>query len=515
MTEKQESLNDIRSESSEETQENLNNNTIISPMIVLGISVGASRVGFVELNSDNKIKEVAIIEHNGNPRKVLKNFLAKKKYDSIMVTGRKFRHLLNLSLVSEPEAIEEALTHCSFRDYDTLVSIGGENFMVYTLNHGKIRTVYTGNKCAAGTGEFFLQQTRRMGLTAEQAVNIASKKPYKISGRCSVFCKSDCTHALNKGTNKGEVVAGLCKMMAQKVGELLSKVQYKNVLVIGGCTKNKSMMHFLKKKVPQLLIPKQAEYFEALGTAILATKKNTKELTSKMFVHDKTNFTFHKPLPEFKSLVTFKQLKRGTVKDDDITIIGLDVGSTTTKAVLLRLSDNKILASEYLRTDGDPIKASINCYKSLNNQINVPIKIIGLGVTGSGRQIAGLHALTKGVINEIIAHATAAAFFDSDVDTIFEIGGQDAKYTYLTNGVPSDYAMNEACSAGTGSFLEEAAKESLNMDYKEIGKISLTATKPPNFNDQCAAFISSDIKNAIHEEFLEKILLQVLFTVSV
>ena len=85
------------------------------------------------------------------------------------------------------------------------------------------------------------------------------------------------------------------------------------------------------------------------------------------------------------------------------------------------------------------------------------IRIVGLGVCGSGRQIAGLHALTDGVINEIIAHATAAVYFDPQVDTIFEIGGQDAKYTYITNSVPSDYAMNEACSAGTGSFLEESA----------------------------------------------------------
>ncbi len=85
------------------------------------------------------------------------------------------------------------------------------------------------------------------------------------------------------------------------------------------------------------------------------------------------------------------------------------------------------------------------------------------------------------------------------MDTIFEIGGQDAKYTHLTNGVASDYAMNEACSAGTGSFLEEAASESLDVDYRDIGEIALKSTLPPNFNDQCSAFISSDIKNAIHE----------------
>ena len=85
------------------------------------------------------------------------------------------------------------------------------------------------------------------------------------------------------------------------------------------------------------------------------------------------------------------------------------------------------------------------------------------------------------------------------MDTIFEIGGQDAKYTYLTNSVPSDYAMNEACSAGTGSFLEEAAKETLSVGFLEISEMALKGKRPPNFNDQCAAFISSDIKNAMHE----------------
>ena len=103
------------------------------------------------------------------------------------------------------------------------------------------------------------------------------------------------------------------------------------------------------------------------------------------------------------------------------------------------------------------------------------------------------------MINEIIAHAAAAVYFDPKVDTIFEIGGQDAKYTYITNGVASDYAMNEACSAGTGSFLEESALETLGVRMEDIAEVAVKGKNPPNFNDQCAAFIASDIKNAIHE----------------
>ena len=181
-------------------------------------------------------------------------------------------------------------------------------------------------------------------------------------------------------------------------------------------------------------------------------------------------------------------------------MLGLDVGSTTTKAVLMRTADSQVLASVYLRTNGNPIRASRQCYREILRQLaGTDVTVSGVGVTGSGRYIAGLHAQSPAIINEIIAHATAAAYFDPDVDTIFEIGGQDAKYTYLVNGVPCDYAMNEACSAGTGSFLEEAAKESLEIDYRDIQTIALRANAPPNFNDQCAAFISSDIKNASHD----------------
>jgi predicted CoA-substrate-specific enzyme activase len=110
-----------------------------------------------------------------------------------------------------------------------------------------------------------------------------------------------------------------------------------------------------------------------------------------------------------------------------------------------------------------------------------------------------LHALTGSVYNEISAHAAAAVYFDPSVDTIFEIGGQDAKYTHIINGVPCDYAMNEACSAGTGSFLEESAAEYLNIDTQQIEGVAMTGDRPADFNDQCAAFIGSDIKTAMQE----------------
>jgi predicted CoA-substrate-specific enzyme activase len=378
--------------------------------------------------------------------------------------------------------------------------------MLYHLGRdGRISTVHAGNKCASGTGEFFLQQIKRIGIGLEDAVCLArSEEPYKVSGRCSVFCKSDCTHATNKGIPKERVTAGLCLMMAGKIMELVKKVSSDHIMVIGGCALNTVMIDHLRKEVPQVTIPDEAPYFEALGCALWALDNDTAPMPEiQLLFRQERNTFFHlPPLKDAQAMVDFKSTPRGQAKDGDLCIIGLDVGSTTTKAVLVRVDDDRILASDYLRTNGDPVGASRSCYRSLLTQLGEiadRVSIVGLGVTGSGRQIAGFHAMTDGVINEIIAHATGAVYFDRDVDTIFEIGGQDAKYTHITNGVPSDYAMNEACSAGTGSFLEEAALETLNIGMEEIASIALQGINPPNFNDQCAAFISSDIKNAFHE----------------
>lgn len=470
----------------------------------LGICIGASSISTVLLQngySTPSIIEKYSIPHYGNPKSIINQILTKHLNTSITLTGKNFTKLLNLPKISEAEAIENALDFLNIKT-DVVISAGGESFIVYQIEKNqKISKVITGNKCASGTGEFFFQQIKRMNLELDEAIELGIKGlPYNISGRCSVFCKSDCTHALNKGLPKEKVVAGLARMMAQKIIELTSRLDCHNAVLIGGTAKNKAMLKFLYDEIPNLIIPSEAECFEALGAAVASSQSNGNGFNlGTVFNHEASSFTFHDALKNYESKVKFHSFKKETASENDICILGVDVGSTTTKAILLRLCDNAILASEYLRTNGDPIKASVECYVSIKNQVDVPIKINGLGITGSGRQIAGLHALTKGIINEIIAHATATIHFDKEVDTIFEIGGQDAKYTFITAGVASDYAMNEACSAGTGSFLEEAAKESLNIDYKDIGSIAMKSERPPNFNDQCSAFISSDIKNALHE----------------
>lgn len=478
-------------------------------MKTLGICLGASTISIVEAVENNvvSVRPLFLKRHEGDPARVLSEALGAlplDEYKAVAATGRKLCNSLNFSVISEPEAAEYALGHLGHQAHQSnaLVSCGAETFMVYVLDkERKISTAHTASKCASGTGEFFFQQIRRMNIGAEEALTLAAhSKSFKVAGRCSVFCKSDCTHALNHGEPIGNVVAGLCEMMSTKIMELLHSVAKNKIIIVGGVSRNTVVMEYLKHSIPDIYIPEEACYFEAMGAALWAQGHKCKPVdTQNIFKKQNSSFSFLPSLKDAQPLVSFKTVSIKDAKAHDECVVGLDVGSTTTKAVVLRLEDEAMVASVYLRTNGQPVEASRNCYRQLLSQLPPEVHIVGLGVTGSGRQIAGLHALTRDIINEIIAHARAAVYFDKEVDTIFEIGGQDAKYTYLVNGVPCDYAMNEACSAGTGSFLEEACKEILAVESEHIAAIAMKNKASPNFSDQCAAFISSDIKTAMHE----------------
>jgi predicted CoA-substrate-specific enzyme activase len=487
----------------------------------LGVCFGASTISLVRIDwpcaSEDENAQPLIkswrYPHDGNPRQTLIRAFSDNALDTvdrIAVTGKNFRQYLDLTSITTSEAIEYAyrFTRPSDLCCPAIVAAGGETFIAYQLDRtGKISTVITGNKCASGTGDFFLQQLRRMNVSLEEVRHEVTVTPFKLSGRCAVFCKSDCAHAIGKGIQKERVIAGLCQMMAEKILDLLRGVKKQNIMLTGGTAYNSMMVHYLTKKIDHLILPKSAACFEALGCALYAAEHDTlphQGMKRLLLIPESSRLKRLSPFLEARHMVRFMPPNRADICDFDECILGLDVGSTTTKAALIRHSDERILESVYLRTNGNPIEAAQKCYQAIIDQIRIKsnsdtIRISGLGVCGSGRKIAGLHASSDSVINEITAHAAAAVFFEPTVDTLFEIGGQDAKYTHITEGVPSDYAMNEACSAGTGSFLEESAFETLGVQTEDIAGLATQAVSPANFNDQCAAFIAADIKNAVHE----------------
>src|SRR6056297_2298834 len=246
-------------------------------MASIGICMGASNIKVVKISRNSaklKINQYLTSPHEGNAKgtlqEVLKEFEVKEE-QNYAVTGRKFKDFVNLPSLSEPEATELAYHSLKekYGEVEAIVSAGGETFMAYELDdQGKIADVHSRNKCASGTGEFFLQQIKRMDLDLKEALEIGkTDNPYHVSGRCSVFCKSDCTHALNKGEDKGRIVAGLCSMIADKIMELLSNFHPDSIMVVGGTSKNEVMIDYLKEHLREVIVPAEAEYFEALGAS--------------------------------------------------------------------------------------------------------------------------------------------------------------------------------------------------------------------------------------------------------
>jgi len=174
--------------------------------------------------------------------------------------------------------------------------------------------------------------------------------------------------------------------------------------------------------------------------------------------------------------------------------IGIDIGSISTKGVVID-DENKIIASEYLWTEGDPIKATKKIVKSLKEQLdnkNIIVDVYGIGTTGSARNLIGSVVGANVVKNEITAHAIGTLSVFPDVRTILEIGGQDSKLIILKDGIVVDYAMNTLCAAGTGSFLSSQAKR-LGVEIEDIGDIALTSNNPSKIAARCTVFAESDL----------------------
>ena len=428
-----------------------------------------------------------------------------------LATGSEGRYMFNVSGTLEPLCAEAALKALGL-DADAVVSMGGEDLIVYSLDGGRIVNSFSGNKCASGTGEFLKQQLARMDMDLSDVEKTPdTARVFPLSTRCSVFMKSDCTHRLNKReATRDDIVLSLSDVMAVKVVDFLkrAKVSSGRVILIGGITLNRHIIRFIREKAPaiEFIIPEAAPVFEAFGAAVLAPELGSAlPGAGGLLMPKHVRFDTLGALRDWAPKVRAIEKPAGKVSAGRQYALGVDGGSTTTKACLVDMETDEIAASHYGRTYGDPVKALKGCLAAIREKIvadtgsgRADIRLVS--VTGSSREILGVFLGTRGVYNEIIAHSVGTAYYAPDVETIFEIGGQDAKYVLLKNGVPVDYAMNEACSAGTGSFLEESAAGDLSIHSAEdIGPIALNAGAPLKFGEHCSAFINSDIRKAVQQ----------------
>jgi predicted CoA-substrate-specific enzyme activase len=475
-----------------------------------GWNIGAVSVKRVRLRQDGAI-ETDIRRHAGDPRHTLRLMLdcCDPSPDGAVVTGPQSGAFFSLPYIPESICIEFALKHLGLAP-DLVLSLGGESFVVYCMSGGSVRRMVASNRCAAGSGEFLVQQLGRMNLDLQSGIAAARcGRRVELASRCSVHCKSDATHKLNKGEcTPADIACSLLASLAARIATLVTATGCRKgqLVFAGGLAQSAQLIEEISALLPdmRLHVPPASGYLEALGAAVAAREARTRrlpELDVAMVPKEAGTFSERKPLRQFSNHVVYIE-DRGMAppRPGMQFILGVDAGSTTTKAILLERDSGRTAARCYLRTHGNPVQAVFECIAELARQVRgVPHKIVQAAATGSGREIVSMYLDNCAVFNEILAHARGARECAPEVDTIFEIGGQDAKFMSLQAGVPVDYSMNDGCSAGTGSFLEEAAASDMQVPVDRIGPLALSSAAPIAFGERCAAFINSEVRSALQQ----------------
>jgi len=421
-------------------------------------------------------------------------------------------------------------------DVRTIISMGGQDTALFQISHppegrSKVQASWeleyfnTNGPCASGTGSFIDQQAQRLAtaiyeektdISQDQIdriladfirLGVQSQTPANVACRCTVFTKSDMIHLQNRGERLEDIIYGLHVGNARNYMSTIvsNRVLEEPILFVGGLSLNELQVKAFKDYFPGLIVPPHNTSIGALGVALEALESDERGYAlhwdgrqalkileglgsdQKITVPIGPRLLLQKTdFPETNEIPKRALTKRSR------TYLGIDIGSTTTKYALIN-EGGEIIHKNYVPTQGKPIEVTQSLLAYLRDQVARRIDILGTATTGSGRNVVGDFLNVDLIIDEITAHARGAVAIDRNVDTIFEIGGQDSKYIYIANTYPLDFDMNKVCAAGTGSFLHELAnKYGINI-VGEFQEIALSSDAPVKLAERCTVFMESDL----------------------
>ena len=403
----------------------------------------------------------------------------------------------------------------------SVIGMGAQSGVFATgFAHGSAPEFAMNESCAAGTGSFFEDQMQRLGLPLESYSDLVARAQSvpRLSGRCSVFAKTDIIHRQQEGVPVEDILQGLCHatVKAFKATIVRNLPVEKPVALAGGVLENAGVVRAVREVFDlaegELLADEKLVCAQAVGAALAAAEGAGGRDDERIAAGDGAGLhvagagAASGASAGLASLAALRSALEGTqaAQADDLprlprlpqvdctpncgfalapspwnpqgspareggavprsavvdaleqgapvpVALGVDVGSTSTNLVLVS-TDGVLLDAQYLRTRGNPKQAVRDGLASLAQRVGDRACVVAAGVTGSGRTMIGKLIGADAVRDEITAQARAAAAADSQVDTVFEIGGQDSKYISLVAGQVADFQMNKVCAAGTGSF---------------------------------------------------------------
>ncbi len=490
----------------------------------VGIDVGSTTVKVVIVDDKDQMIYSKYTRHFADIQKCIADIFAEvyEKMGDVLIEpiitgsgGLSLAQATGIPFIQEVVAVSKAIKIYA-PDCDVAIELGGEDAKIIYFEGKNIEQRMNGI-CAGGTGSFIdqmaaLLQTDAQGLN-EYAKNY--KEIYPIAARCGVFAKSDIQPLINDGATKEDLSASIFMAVVNQTisGLACGKPIRGNVLYLGG------PLHYLSElraafdrtlRDCKSVTPQNSHLFAAMGCAYANEERKCFSLKDiladfKKGISVKSETTRMEPLfasdEEYAAFLQRQgqyRVKRGQLKDYHSRVyLGIDAGSTTTKLAIIDDS-GRLLYSFYASNDGDPLKVTKRAMKEISSLLSADTKIAYSCVTGYGEALLkSAYLIDEGEV-ETVAHYYAASFFDPQVDCILDIGGQDMKYIKINNQVVDKVILNEACSSGCGSFIENFAN-SLGYTAEQFAKLAINSKEPIDLGSRCTVFMNSRVKQAQKE----------------
>ena len=464
--------------------------------------------------------------------------------------GLSLATLMGLPFVQEVIAETETVRVCD-PQADVIIELGGEDAKI-TYLHPTPEQRMNGT-CAGGTGAFIDQMAQLLHTDAAGLDDMASRYTtlYPIASRCGVFAKSDLQPLINQGAAGEDLAASVLQAVVTQTiaGLACGRPIRGHVMFLGG------PLHFLPQlraafertladQVDSFTCPDNAQLYVAIGAALLSSGEPTpiSELSTRLSTRKALSLGTSRMRPLFKDVAELEAFRERHARahierahwpvpdepaekepggqDDELDdeapgassapgtsgaaeygegdcFLGIDAGSTTIKAVVLD-GRGRIVWEHYAGNEGDPVTAAVEILRRIHREMPDGVRIVRSCVTGYGESLvkAALR-IDEGVV-ETMAHYRAAAYLNPGVTSVIDIGGQDMKYLRIKGDAIDSISVNEACSAGCGSFLQTFA-QSMGLKIGEFAEAALHAERPVDLGSRCTVFMNSSVKQAQRE----------------
>jgi predicted CoA-substrate-specific enzyme activase len=492
----------------------------------LGIDIGSTTVKIAVMDENKELLFHDYKRHYADIQNTLSGLLKEvlSQFGNIdlhpMITGSGGLTLakhLEIPFIQEVVAVSTALQNTDSKT-DVAIELGGEDAKIIYFENGSIDQRMNGI-CAGGTGSFIDQMASLLQTDAAGLNELAKdyNSLYTIAARCGVFAKSDIQPLINDGAAREDLAASIFQAVVNQTisGLACGKPIRGHVAFLGGPLHflpelKEAFIRTLKLDDEHIIKTPHSHLYAAMGSALNYKEDVTvsiEEMIRKLTTGIKMEFEVERMDPLFASKEEFEVFDNRHAKHRVVKkplsdyhgkcFLGIDAGSTTTKIALVA-EDGSLLHSFYSSNNGNPLQTATDALLDIYKQLPDDVEIVRSCSTGYGEALMKAAFMLDDGEVETIAHYYAAAFFDPKVDCILDIGGQDMKCIKIKNKTVDNVLLNEACSAGCGSFIETFAN-SLNYEVADFAETALFAEHPIDLGTRCTVFMNSKVKQAQKE----------------